>query len=397
MGLKWVFLLSVLTLVTASCSIPSASTSHSSEEKRLITSSGSPQEKGDWKSENIAGFEVWVASNLVSEEIRSMYLLAETGSFTEQNLKVIFAGLAREFAEPKALTLTMMSDPARLKDAMNAPIINVEPIDGEDHWRRVEQSRARDADDATGHFEARYVRSFDEDEEYFWYTPDPHSSNEIKVTLKTRPAKVYNGNPDWDLLVAAEKGHTTKLGALLTGGADANARDRHGFSALMKAALYGHTTIVEMLLERGADLNVGDENGWTPLMSAASNGNPEIVELLLRKGANVNAKDRFGNTALYVAAAAHMEGDVEKSRADALKNIVSLLESGGDVNLGAYGGETALFRAIVRGDISMVHVLLEKGADPNVKNVSGLSALRAAERQGRSDIAELLIRAGARE
>lgn len=398
MRLKSVVLLSGLALITASCSVRSASTSNQSEEKRPIAT-GESQEKGDWKSENIAGFEVWVASNLVSEEIRTMYLLAEAGSFTEQNLKVIFAGLAAEFAEPKALSVTMMSDPVRLKGAMNGPIIiiTVEPSDREDHSGRIQQPEPGETNDEKGHYEARYTRSFDEDEEYFWYTPDPHSSNEIKVTLKSRPAKVYTGNLDWDLLVATEKGHTTKLRTLLTRGADANVRDRHGFSALMKAALYGHPAIVEMLMERGADLNASDENGWTPLMSAASNGNPEIVELFLRKGADVNAKDRFGNTALLVAAAAHTQGEFEKSRADALKNVISLLESGADVNLGGHGGETALFKAVGRGDIRMVRRLLEKGADPNGKNANGLTALRAAQRQGRADIAELLVMAGARE
>ena len=398
MRLKSVFLLLGLALITASCSVRSASTSNQSEEKRSIAT-GESQEKGDWRSENIAGFGVWVASNSVSEEIRTMYLLAEPLAFTEQNLKLIFAHLAAEFAAPKALRLTMMSDPARLKGAMNGPlfIFTVEPSDREDHSRRMQQHGPREANDEKGDFNAWYVRSFDEDEEYFWYTPDPHRSNEIRVTLKSRPAKVYTGNLDWDLLVATEKGHTTKLRTLLTRGADVNARDRHGFSALMKAALYGHTGIVEMLMERGADLNASDENGWTPLMSAASGGNPDIVELLLRKGADVNAKDRFGNTALFVAAAGHTQGDFEKSWADALKNVISLLESGADVNLGGYGGETALFRAVGRGDIRMVRRLLEKGADPNVKNANGLTALRTAQRQGRADIAELLIRAGARD
>jgi hypothetical protein len=213
MRLKSVVLLSGLVLITASCSVRSASTSNQSEEKRPITT-GKSQEKGDWKSEKIAGFEVWVGSNLVSEEIRTMYLLAEARSFTEQNLKVIFAGLAAEFAEPKALRLTMMSDPDRLKGAMNGPI-----------------------------------------------------------------------------------SHTTKLRTLLTRGADANVRDRHGFSALMKAALYGDPAIVDMLMQRGADLNASDENGWTPLSerkkyhwlncpkSCSAPGRADIAELLIRAGA----------------------------------------------------------------------------------------------------------------
>jgi Ankyrin repeats (many copies)/Ankyrin repeats (3 copies) len=397
MRLKSVVLLSGLALITASCSVRSASTSDQSKERRLIAT-GESQEKEDWKSKNVVGFEVWVASNLVSEEIRTMYLLAEAGSFTDQNLKVIFTGLAAEFAEPKALRLTMMSDPAPLKAAMNGPIVTLGLSDGENHSgrTRTQQPDRRERDDEKGYFEARYIRSSDEDEEYFWYTPDPHSSNHINVTLKSRPAKVYTGNLDWDLLVATEKGDTTKLRTLLTRGADANGCDRHGSSALMKAALYGHPAIVEMLMERGADVNARDDNGWTPLMSAASNGNPETVELLLRGGVAVNVRDRFGNTALLVAAG-HTESDFDKGRADALKNVASLLEKGADVNLVDNGGETPLFKAVARGDIRMVGALLEKGADPNIKNASDLTVLRSAQRQGQAEIMELLIRAGARD
>src|SRR5262249_34738044 len=58
------------------------------------------QDKRGWNTEHMAGFEVSVASNSVTEEIRTIYLLAEPRAFTEENLKLIFAHLAEEFAEP---------------------------------------------------------------------------------------------------------------------------------------------------------------------------------------------------------------------------------------------------------------------------------------------------------
>jgi ankyrin repeat protein len=56
------------------------------------------------------------------------------------------------------------------------------------------------------------------------------------------------------------------------------------------------------LLERGADVNARDHDGETALMMAASGGSPEIVQALLDKGADVNAKfTATGKTALTLA------------------------------------------------------------------------------------------------
>jgi hypothetical protein len=43
--------------------------------------------------------------------------------------------------------------------------------------------------------------------------------------------------------------------------------------------------IVKLLLEKGADVKARDRNGWTALMRARDRGAPEIVELLKRGGA----------------------------------------------------------------------------------------------------------------
>ena len=394
-----VILLCDLAITPVPCSVRSATTSNESPEKRPIPA-GVSQDQERWRSENIAGFQVWVASNSVNEETRIMYLLAEAQSFTEQNLRVMFASIAAEFTDPKVLRVTVMSDPAQLERRMTAPIYTVESSNEKrtglaKRPEPREPREPRDTKKAASYFEARYTRSFDEDEEYFWYTPDAHRGDEIKVTLKSRPPRTYTGNLDWDLLVAAENGDKAKLQILLTRGADANSRNRHGFSALMKAALYGHSAIAQLLLDNGAELNASDENGWTALMCAASNGNPDIVELILSKGAHVNAQDRYGNTALLVTAN-HTDSKLDTGRTNALKNLRALLEKGADVNAVGYRGETALLRAVRCGDIRMVSVLLEKGADPNMLYVPDLTVLTIARRQGREDIAKLLVKAGAR-
>lgn len=72
----------------------------------------------------------------------------------------------------------------------------------------------------------------------------------------------------------------------------------------MLAAFRGNTAAVINLLERGADVNARDKDGDTALMFAAYKGHALIVSLLLQYGANVYARARNGWTAKKAAQAA---------------------------------------------------------------------------------------------
>jgi len=58
---------------------------------------------------------------------------------------------------------------------------------------------------------------------------------------------------------------------------------------------------VELLLKKGANVNAKDKYGGTALMYAAVKGHKEVVELLIENGADVNAKNIMGKTALMSA------------------------------------------------------------------------------------------------
>ncbi len=88
-----------------------------------------------------------------------------------------------------------------------------------------------------------------------------------------------------ELIKAAEKGDTAAVKALLDRGADVNAKDENGGTALMEAALLGNNATVQALLEAGADVNAKNKYGRTALMMAAAEGYTEIVELLKKAGA----------------------------------------------------------------------------------------------------------------
>ena len=67
---------------------------------------------------------------------------------------------------------------------------------------------------------------------------------------------------------------------MLAQGADVNAKNKLGVTALMFAVGYGHNDTVETLLADGADVNPKNKNGVTALMAAEMIGNKEIVRML---------------------------------------------------------------------------------------------------------------------
>ena len=105
-----------------------------------------------------------------------------------------------------------------------------------------------------------------------------------------------------EFLNASEKGNLQKIKKLLENGANVNARNKWGDTALMRSALKGHKEVVEILIENGANINAKNGLMDTTMMYAAANGHVEIVQLLIDKGADVNAKNYWQYTAIALAA-----------------------------------------------------------------------------------------------
>jgi ankyrin repeat protein len=106
------------------------------------------------------------------------------------------------------------------------------------------------------------------------------------------------------LFYAVRKFDYAEVKRVIGAGADVNARDKRGYTAVIWASAWKQTEIVKLLIEAGADVNVqGDRDRRTALMHAAVSGDEyvEMAKLLIEAGADVNAQDENGCTALMLA------------------------------------------------------------------------------------------------
>jgi ankyrin repeat protein len=89
-----------------------------------------------------------------------------------------------------------------------------------------------------------------------------------------------------DLIKAAGRGDFPEVKRLLAKGADVNAKDDLGMTALILASGLGHREVVQLLLDKGADVNTMSKTNRTALGDASMNGRKEIREMLIKAGAD---------------------------------------------------------------------------------------------------------------
>lgn len=169
------------------------------------------------------------------------------------------------------------------------------------------------------------------------------------------------------IVEAAKSGDKVTLRALLQKGANVNAGEGDGTTALHWAAYRDDLEAVEMLLKAGAKVNSANDLGATPLWAAAQNGSEAIVRRLLAAGANPNSKLELGETVLMTAARSGYAGIVEQ-----------LTARGADVNVKAARSQTALMWAVAQQHVDVVKVLLAHGADIQARTDSWTDMMAVA-------------------
>ena len=85
-------------------------------------------------------------------------------------------------------------------------------------------------------------------------------------------------------MLASEKGYLDIVQALLAKGADVNATDNDGDTALMRASVWGRLEVVQALLAKDAKVNAKTNVGWIAPMLASKEGHLNVVQALLARG-----------------------------------------------------------------------------------------------------------------
>jgi ankyrin repeat protein len=193
---------------------------------------------------------------------------------------------------------------------------------------------------------------------------------------------------------------------LIRAGAKVNAANDLGVTPLWTASQNGSAPMVKRLLEAGANPNAALLLGETPVMVASRSGYPMVVEQLLVKGANANARAARGQTALMWAVA-QLHSDCVKmllahgadihARSDVWSEVMAVSPHGYlEYNRAIpHGGDTALMFAARAGDLASARLLVAAGAKVNDADAWGVSATTLAAHAGHADLVEFLLEQGA--
>jgi ankyrin repeat protein len=175
-----------------------------------------------------------------------------------------------------------------------------------------------------------------------------HDRDAVKALLKSgADVNAAQGDGMTALHWASRNGDAELAQMLLFAGANVKATTRlGGYTPLMMAAEQGHATVIAALLTSGADPKAANNLGTTPLMLAAASGNPQAVTTLVENGAEIDAQEKtFGQTPLMFAAATN--------RVDAIKALVKAganLKATSKVNnVGSLSGREQEFLATASG------------------------------------------------
>ena len=179
---------------------------------------------------------------------------------------------------------------------------------------------------------------------------------------------------------AARAGRPDEIARLAAGGANPNAADLDGETAVHAAVRSGNPAAVKAVLAQGGDPARPALYGVTPLQLAVAGGHVEAASILLQAGAQPDARDIFGKTALHDAAI---------RRSVALTDL--LLAHGADPSATDDAGTSVLHVAAAAGHDPLASALVARGASLRARNATGSTPADLATREGHAQLARALM------
>ncbi len=207
--------------------------------------------------------------------------------------------------------------------------------------------------------------------------------------------------PTMDIWQASAESDLAELEANQRAGADLDGlMPGAQVTPLTVAVVAGQFGSVKWLLTRGANVNARNGDGGTALGAAAFLGRDRMAKMLMGSGGEPSIRNNSGQSALDIAMmdwatteyiAKMLQLPVDRTTLEAgREKIVAMLAAAS-----THGWDT-LAALIVGGNTAALKVALGKGADPNARDPrNGTTALILAAFLGRVDIAKMLLAAGA--
>ena len=225
-------------------------------------------------------------------------------------------------------------------------------------------------------------------------SPTPATQNQTQIpedlfaiyetgTLQEISERDFNVNDTLNtttpLMRAAKRNNADVVNFLISKGADVNAKNKKGWTALLFAASHNTSDVVKLLLDNGADINAKNKDGNNAIICALEHAPREnvssVVNVLVRYGADKNAVSKNGRKAINYIKNALSDNDFIKLCAKGnIKEIDSALKNGANINALSKDNSTALMWAARFNNSDVVNYLINKGANINSENLKGRTA-----------------------
>lgn len=204
------------------------------------------------------------------------------------------------------------------------------------------------------------------------YAAQKGLTDNIRILL-SNGAKVNYRNPATGLSAlsaAAAEGHDDVIRLLVrTGKADVNLSDLSGRTPIFYAIEQNKVNALRTLLSLGADVNAQDNNGVTALMRASAKNRQDCVDLLLnQKGIKLDQKDFQDRTAIIYSV-----------YADELAPAQALVKAGANLDVRDATQNTPLMSAVKAKNDRMALFFIQQGADLTAVNTEGENVFKLTE------------------
>ena len=212
-----------------------------------------------------------------------------------------------------------------------------------------------------------------------------HLAVQIKQEARSEPVQAITSYTS-PLPICYHTCSVQTVQAIIDHGADVNAVNNRGETALWFACVDGQDSFVKILIDAGADPNIVDKNDDICLHAAIHGQcSTETIRKIIDHGAHVNAVNNDGATPLLLACSRAQAGSVEL-----------LLTLGADPNIADADGDTSILSAIEGYcNVNTMQRLVDNGAKVNATNNKGLTALLKACAYRQMDVVKVLLEAGA--